>query len=315
MHRGPVPPESASFHWLRAHNPGMCPTTGAVKRSDDQGESGGRRIPWSRVGKEARDAHRCGVPADRDRCRRRRGARLRPAGRGTRVPPRAGLRPRRWRGSRRCTPPGRGPTTWRPRSTSRSSCSATSPPSPRWSWSPASSSCRSGRPRWWPSRPPRWTCSPAAGSGWAIGLGWNAVEYEALGQDFTTRGRRVEEQVDLLRRLWTEPSVTYEGRFDRVTGAGLAPLPVQRPIPVWFGAQSERAYRRVGRLADGWFPQVRPGPELDEARQRGRAGRRRGGPGPGAPRHGGPGQLARRARKSWRSTPRAGATPAPATSP
>ena len=100
-----------------------------------------------------------------------------------------------------------------------------------------------------------------------IGLGWNAVEYEALGQDFTTRGRRVEEQVDLLRRLWTEPSVTYEGSFDRVTGAGLAPLPVQRPIPVWFGAQSERAYRRAGRLADGWFPQVRPGPELDEARQ------------------------------------------------
>ncbi len=100
-----------------------------------------------------------------------------------------------------------------------------------------------------------------------IGLGWNAVEYEALGQDFTTRGRRVEEQVDLLRRLWTERSVTFQGSFDRVTGAGLAPLPVQQPIPVWFGAQSERAYRRAGRLADGWFPQVRPGPELDEARR------------------------------------------------
>jgi probable F420-dependent oxidoreductase len=100
-----------------------------------------------------------------------------------------------------------------------------------------------------------------------VGLGWNAVEYEALGQDFTTRGRRAEEQVELLRRLWTEPSVTFHGRFDRVTGAGLAPLPVQRPIPVWFGAQSERAYRRAGRLADGWFPQVQPGPRLDEARR------------------------------------------------
>jgi probable F420-dependent oxidoreductase len=99
-----------------------------------------------------------------------------------------------------------------------------------------------------------------------IGLGWNAVEYEALGQDFSTRGRRMEEQVDLLRRLWTEPSVTFDGRFDRVTGAGLAPLPVQRPIPVWFGGQSDRAYRRIGRLADGWFPQVPPGPKLDEAR-------------------------------------------------
>ena len=99
-----------------------------------------------------------------------------------------------------------------------------------------------------------------------VGLGWNAVEYEALGQDFSTRGRRAEEQVELLRRLWTEPSVTIRGRFDRVTGAGLAPLPVQRPIPVWFGAQAGRAYRRVGRLADGWFPQVPPGPKLDQAR-------------------------------------------------
>jgi probable F420-dependent oxidoreductase len=100
-----------------------------------------------------------------------------------------------------------------------------------------------------------------------VGLGWNEVEYEALGQEFRTRGRRIEEQVTLMRRLWTEESVTYAGEFDRVTGAGLAPLPVQRPIPVWFGAQSERAYRRAGRLADGWFPQVSPGPELDKARE------------------------------------------------
>jgi probable F420-dependent oxidoreductase len=99
-----------------------------------------------------------------------------------------------------------------------------------------------------------------------IGLGWNAVEYEALGQDFATRGKRVGEQVDLLRRLWTEPSFSYHGTYHRITGAGLAPLPVQRPIPVWFGAQSEPAYRRVGRLADGWFPQVSPGSALDAAR-------------------------------------------------
>jgi probable F420-dependent oxidoreductase len=99
-----------------------------------------------------------------------------------------------------------------------------------------------------------------------VGLGWNRVEYEALGQDFTTRGKRIEEQVVLMRRLWTEPSVTFEGSFDRVTGAGLAPLPVQRPIPVWFGAQSPAAYRRAGRLADGWFPQMSPGPKLDEAK-------------------------------------------------
>jgi len=99
-----------------------------------------------------------------------------------------------------------------------------------------------------------------------VGLGWNYVEYEALGQDFATRGRRIEEQVALMRRLWTEPSLSHAGTFDRITGAGIAPLPVQRPIPVWFGAQSAPAYRRAGRLADGWFPQVQPGPELDQAR-------------------------------------------------
>ncbi len=99
-----------------------------------------------------------------------------------------------------------------------------------------------------------------------VGLGWNRVEYEALGRDFHDRGRRIEEQVQLLRRLWTEQSVTHDGPSERITGAGLAPLPVQRPIPIWFGAQSEAAYRRVGRLADGWFPQVPPGPKLDEAR-------------------------------------------------
>jgi probable F420-dependent oxidoreductase len=99
-----------------------------------------------------------------------------------------------------------------------------------------------------------------------IGLGWNAVEYEALGEDFTNRGRRSEEQVEVMRRLWTERSVTLQGRFHTATGAGLSPLPVQQPIPVWFGAASARAYERAGRLGDGWFPMMSPGPVLDEAR-------------------------------------------------
>jgi probable F420-dependent oxidoreductase len=98
-----------------------------------------------------------------------------------------------------------------------------------------------------------------------LGIGWNAVEYEALGQDFQTRGRRQEEQIGLLRRLWTERSVTQNGRFDRVTGAGIWPLPVQRPIPIWLGGSSVPAYKRAGRLADGWLPQVPPGPRLDDA--------------------------------------------------
>jgi probable F420-dependent oxidoreductase len=100
-----------------------------------------------------------------------------------------------------------------------------------------------------------------------VGIGWNRVEYEALGQDFSQRGRRLAAQVELLRRLWTQRSVTFSGGYDTVTAAGIAPPPVQRPIPVWFGAQSPAAYRRAGRLADGWFPQMQPGPELDEAKR------------------------------------------------
>jgi probable F420-dependent oxidoreductase len=105
-----------------------------------------------------------------------------------------------------------------------------------------------------------------------VGLGWNAVEYEALGKDFSDRGRRITEQVELLRRLWTERSVTFTGQYETVTGAGLAPLPVQRPIPIWFGANVPAAMRRVGRLADGWFPQAAPGPRLDAALAEVRAG-------------------------------------------
>jgi probable F420-dependent oxidoreductase len=100
-----------------------------------------------------------------------------------------------------------------------------------------------------------------------VGIGWNKVEYEALGEDFGNRGKRSEEQIELMRRLWTEESVTFDGKFHTVTGAGLAPLPVQRPIPVWIGAGSTRGYERAGRIADGWFPMVVPGPALDAARE------------------------------------------------
>jgi probable F420-dependent oxidoreductase len=98
-----------------------------------------------------------------------------------------------------------------------------------------------------------------------VGIGWNHVEYEALGQDFRTRGKRLEEQIALLRRYWTERSVSYHGTWDSVTGAGIAPMPVQRPIPVWIGANSAAAYRRAGRLADGWFPQTGPDAGFHEA--------------------------------------------------
>jgi probable F420-dependent oxidoreductase len=98
-----------------------------------------------------------------------------------------------------------------------------------------------------------------------VGLGWNAVEYEALRADFSNRGERVGEQVELLRRLWTQRSVTFDGTYETVTGAGIAPLPIQRPIPVWFGGSQTQALRRAGRLADGWFPMMEPGPQLTDA--------------------------------------------------
>jgi probable F420-dependent oxidoreductase len=88
-----------------------------------------------------------------------------------------------------------------------------------------------------------------------VGVGWNPVEYEALGQDFSKRGRRFEEQITLMRRLWTERVVTFEGKFDKVLAAGINPLPVQQPIPIWIGGSAERALRRAARMADGYFTQ------------------------------------------------------------
>ena len=89
-----------------------------------------------------------------------------------------------------------------------------------------------------------------------IGVGGSADEYEALGQDFSTRGRRCDEQLELLRRLWSEETVDFQGRWDRISGAGLNPLPVQRPIPVWIGGRGTpgpAVTRRIGTHADGWF--------------------------------------------------------------
>ncbi len=114
-----------------------------------------------------------------------------------------------------------------------------------------------------------------------LGNGWNIVEYQSLNEDIHTRGKRIEEQIALLRRLWTEPHVDFQGRWHHVPDAGINPLPVQRPIPIWFGGQSEPAIRRAARLGDGWMPlygsaeEARPGIDLlDESLSA--AGRTRG---------------------------------------
>ena len=88
-----------------------------------------------------------------------------------------------------------------------------------------------------------------------VGNGWNHVEYEALGEDFHTRGRRLDEQLRLMRRLWTQPLVTFEERFHQVRDAGIHPRP-QRPIPIWMGGMAQRVLERIGRLADGWSPRL-----------------------------------------------------------
>ena len=89
-----------------------------------------------------------------------------------------------------------------------------------------------------------------------IGVGGSAEEYAAMNEDFHTRGARSEEQIELMKALWTRESVDFQGRWDQVRGAGLAPLPVQRPIPLWIGAggvPAQRIRTRIGRHADGWF--------------------------------------------------------------
>ncbi len=92
-----------------------------------------------------------------------------------------------------------------------------------------------------------------------VAVGWNAVEFEALGESFRTRGRRIEEQIEVMRALWTKDLVRVQGQWHSIPDAGINPLPVQRPIPVWMGGESDVVVRRAARVADGWMPHFRPG--------------------------------------------------------
>lgn len=90
-----------------------------------------------------------------------------------------------------------------------------------------------------------------------VGIGWNAVEYESLNQDFHNRGRRIEEQVQVLRLLWTQPLVKFSGRWHNIQDAGINPMPHQRPIPIWFGGHADAVLQRVAKMGDGWLPSYR----------------------------------------------------------
>jgi alkanesulfonate monooxygenase SsuD/methylene tetrahydromethanopterin reductase-like flavin-dependent oxidoreductase (luciferase family) len=85
-------------------------------------------------------------------------------------------------------------------------------------------------------------------------VGWNAVEYEGLNEDFHNRGARCEEQIAVMRALWTEPVITFKGKWQTITAAGINPLPMQRPIPIWIGGYQDVTLRRTARLGDGYFP-------------------------------------------------------------
>jgi len=97
-----------------------------------------------------------------------------------------------------------------------------------------------------------------------VGVGWNELEFEALGSDFSTRGERIEEQVTLLRRLWQDDVVSFEGEHHTITASGLNPLPVQQPIPIWMGGRDDAALRRLARIGDGWVTPRMPRSELEE---------------------------------------------------
>jgi probable F420-dependent oxidoreductase len=98
-----------------------------------------------------------------------------------------------------------------------------------------------------------------------VGLGWNKVEYIALNQDFHNRGRRIEEQIAVLRQLWTQPLVNSVGQWHTIPDAGINPLPVQRPIPIWFGGSAPAALGRAARLGDGWLTNYRSAADAQSA--------------------------------------------------
>lgn len=87
-----------------------------------------------------------------------------------------------------------------------------------------------------------------------IGSGWNKPEIEAVGMDASNRGKRIEEQVEVMRRLWTQEAVNYDGTYHQLHDVGINPLPVQRPIPIWFGGSADVVLRRMARMGDGWLP-------------------------------------------------------------
>ena len=98
-----------------------------------------------------------------------------------------------------------------------------------------------------------------------VGVGWNKVEFIGLNQHFHTRGQRIEEQIDVLRQLWTHQLITFDGHWHTIPDAGINPLPIQRPIPIWLGGHADAVLRRVAKMGDGWLPNYRTPGQAESA--------------------------------------------------
>jgi len=85
-----------------------------------------------------------------------------------------------------------------------------------------------------------------------VGVGETDLEMQALGFDFSNRGKRIEEQIYVLRELWTKPLVTFNGKYHTINDMGINPMPIQQPIPIWFGGEADLVIHRMARLGDGW---------------------------------------------------------------
>lgn len=104
-----------------------------------------------------------------------------------------------------------------------------------------------------------------------VGIGWNAVEYEGLNEDFHNRGIRSAEQIAVLRALLSQDVITFKGKYHQITEAGINPQPVRQPLPIWIGGNAEAVLKRIGEIGDGWFPSAAPDGDMQDAISRLRA--------------------------------------------
>lgn len=91
-----------------------------------------------------------------------------------------------------------------------------------------------------------------------IGVGWNPVEFTALNENFHNRGRRSEEQAQVMQALWAQPHVTFKGKYHTIDNAGINPRPAAGKVPLWYGGHHEHTLPRIAKWGDGWMPNAYP---------------------------------------------------------